>query len=115
PIATPRMIRSMTGFGSASEQRDGMHYSVEVRSLNNRYFKATIRTPEEISGLEAELETQLRKRLARGSVTLTVKMRIMDAAAAHRVNAAALVAYLEHLSTLQGRVASTGMNVNIDL
>ena len=33
------MIVSMTGFGDASAARNGTHYAVEVRSLNNRFFK----------------------------------------------------------------------------
>ena len=33
------MIRSMTGFGDAAAQADGVHYAVEVRTLNNRPIK----------------------------------------------------------------------------
>ena len=33
----------MTGFGDAACEVDSVHYAVELRSLNNRYFKATIR------------------------------------------------------------------------
>ena len=57
------MIRSMTGFGVATAEADGASYSVEVRSLNSRYFKANIRLPEELQGLEAELEPTLSRRL----------------------------------------------------
>lgn len=108
------MIRSMTGFGEAGEQVAGVHYHVELRSLNNRFFKSTIRLPEEIAGLEAELETQLRRRLSRGSVTLIVKMEGLEAHA-HRVNDAALLTYLEHLERLQARISSSGGGINIDL
>ena len=59
------MIVSMTGFGDASAERDGTHYAVEVRSLNNRFFKPVIKLPETISGLEPELETMLREKLGR--------------------------------------------------
>ena len=89
----------MTGFGDASEQVDGIHYAVEVRSLNNRYFKPTIRLPEDIAGLEAELETTLRKQLSRGSITLTVKMR-PTRESTHQINDKALLAYLNHLETI---------------
>ena len=33
------MILSMTGFGDATAENDGTHYAVEIRSLNNRFFK----------------------------------------------------------------------------
>ncbi|MBI1335602.1 MAG: YicC family protein [Phycisphaera sp.] len=109
------MIHSMTGFGDASDQARGVHFHVEVRSLNNRYFKATIRTPEELSSFEAEAESLLRKRLTRGSITCTLRTRVQDATAAHRVNDAALVAYLEHLKTLQSRIETDAKSLNIDL
>ncbi|VAX35659.1 hypothetical protein MNBD_PLANCTO03-202, partial [hydrothermal vent metagenome] len=62
------MIRSMTGFGEASRHIDGVQYAVELRSLNNKYFKASIRLPERLQVFEAELESALRRRIARGSV-----------------------------------------------
>ena len=109
------MIRSMTGFGEAAEQIDGIHYAVELRGLNNKYFKATIRLPEEIVGLEAELEATLRRRINRGSMMLAVKMRIPDSMAIHRVNDAALLTYLDHLETIQARVSATDRTTHIDL
>jgi len=108
------LIRSMTGFGEAAEQVDAIHYAVEVRSLNNRYFKATIRLPEEVASLEAELETQLRKRINRGSVTLVLKMRVSDAQATQCINDEALLSYLDHLETIHQKVKEDRA-VNIDL
>lgn len=109
------MIHSMTGFGDASEQVDGVHYAVEIRSLNNRYFKSTIRLPEEIGGLEAELESLLRKRLTRGSVTLSVNMRVSGAMAAQRVDDDVLLSYLEHLETIHTKFTKQDRAVQIDL
>ena len=109
------MIRSMTGFGEASGQVDGVHYAVELRSLNNRYFKSAFRLPDEISGLEAELESLLRRKLTRGSITLIVKMRVPDAEAAQRVNDEALMVYLGHLETIHARISDGGQTAHIDL
>lgn len=95
------MIRSMTGFGDASRSQDGVAYAVELRSLNNRYLKATVRLPEELLGLEPELESAIRKRLTRGSVTLTVHFKDTSAAAAYEINEAALRRYLSHLETVE--------------
>ena len=96
------MIRSMTGFGVATAEADGASYSVEVRSLNSRYFKANIRLPEELQGLEAELEPTLSRRLTRGSVVLTVRYSDASADAAVRINAAALRSYLDQLRSVTG-------------
>ena len=68
------MIVSMTGFGDATAERDGTHYAVEIRSLNNRFFKPVIKLPENVQGLEPEIETLLRERLGRGSITFILKM-----------------------------------------
>ncbi len=91
------MIRSMTGFGDASQQAQGAAYFLEIRSLNNRYFKATIRLPEEFQGLEAELESEVRKRLTRGSVTLIGTCTEASAEGAHTINHAVLGHYIAQL------------------
>src|SRR5688500_691911 len=96
------MIVSMTGFGDASAERGGTHYAVEIRSLNNRYFKPIIKLPETISGLEPELETMLREKLGRGSITFILKMRSDSAEAAYHINTEALKSYLEQLQQVKG-------------
>jgi len=96
------MIQSMTGFGAASADLDGSHYVVEIRSLNNKYLKATVRVPEELAGLEPELEAALSKRLSRGSVTLTVRFSDSSENAAARINSAAIQKYLDQLLAVQG-------------
>jgi len=96
------MIISMTGFGDAYAQLNGTHYAVEIRALNNRYFKSTIKLPENVSGLEPEIETTLREKLGRGSVVFILKMRIESADAAYRINAPALQAYLNQLQNVEG-------------
>ena len=105
------MIVSMTGFGDATAERDGTHYAVEIRSLNKRFFKPIIKLPENVQGLEPELETILRERLVRGSITFILKMRMDSAEAAYHINTEALNAYLAQLQQLKGL---TGM-VQIDL
>jgi uncharacterized protein (TIGR00255 family) len=95
------MIVSMTGFGDATGERDGTHYSVEIRSLNNRFFKSIIKLPENVSGLEPELETVLREKLGRGSITYVLKMRSESAEAAYHINTPALKAYLQQLQSIR--------------
>jgi uncharacterized protein (TIGR00255 family) len=96
------MIVSMTGFGDATTESDGTHYAVEIRSLNNRFFKPVIKLPETVSGLEPELESMLREALGRGSITYILKMRSDSAEAAYHINTQALKAYLEQLQAVKG-------------
>jgi len=96
------MIISMTGFGDCSAENNGTHYSVEIRSLNNRFYKSTIKLPEVVSGLEPELETVLREKLGRGSITYVLKMRSNSAEAAYQINTQALKAYVDQLQSVKG-------------
>jgi uncharacterized protein (TIGR00255 family) len=91
------LIRSMTGYGEASMEEGGISYFLEIRSLNSKYFKAVIRLPEEFQGLEAEIETQLRHRLTRGSVFLTARCTDVSEDAAYDINAKALSRYIEKI------------------
>lgn len=98
----------MTGFGDASCETAGVHYAVELRSLNNRYFKGTIRLPDLISGLEAELDSLLRKRISRGSLTLTIGIYDRSAAAAYQINPAAIKHYSEQLKAIPNASVELG-------
>jgi len=96
------MIVSMTGFGDATCEHDGTHYAVEIRSLNNRFFKPIIKLPDNLSGMEPELESMLREKLGRGSITYILKMRTDSAEAAYHINIEALRSYLEQLQQVKG-------------
>lgn len=94
------MLRSMTGFGTASRRDDGMSCLVEIRSVNNRYLKPHVRLPDQLQGLEADIDAALSRRLTRGSVTVTVKYSDTSATAAATINMDALAAYMEQLGSI---------------
>ena len=96
------MIRSMTGFGAAGTESDGARYAVEIRTLNSKYLKTQCRIPEELQGLEAELESALSKHLSRGSAVITVRVSDTSAEAASTVNLAAVERYVEQLRSVDG-------------
>ena len=95
------MLRSMTGFGAAQGTVEGVQFSLEVRSVNNRYLKAVLKLPEYWAGIEAEAEDLLRRQVGRGTVTMVVRVRLPDDQAAHRVNTAALASYIDQLKVLE--------------
>lgn len=105
------MIRSMTGYGEAAAEIDGVHYFVEVRSLNARYFKATVRLPDEFQGLEAELDSVLRGLLRRGTVTFTGKCTDTSESAAWEINHKALERYIEQVMEAP---SASHQNVTLD-
>ena len=64
----------MTGFGAAEGTVGSARVSVELRSVNHRFFNATIKLPAELSRWEGEVREALRKRLSRGHITLSARM-----------------------------------------
>jgi len=104
------MILSMTGYGEVQHSEDGVSYVLELRSLNNRYFKASIKLPDSLSVFESEVEKLLRTRLSRGSVTYNLRLRDTRAEAAQEINVAAVESYVQQLGRLSSRVP-----VQIDL
>ncbi len=105
------MVRSMTGYGDASATIDGVHYFVEVRALNNKYFKATIRLADTFQGLESEFEARLREKIARGTITLTARSTDTSASAAYTINIEALERYMTQLGQLEV-VRNSGVRVD---
>ncbi|MEK6239759.1 MAG: hypothetical protein N2C14_33985 [Planctomycetales bacterium] len=94
------MLRSMTGFGEARRRAAGMTVSVELRSVNNRYFKLVGKCPEGYGILETEIETRVRDRVKRGSVQATLRMDRAESADDYRLNAAVLDSYRRQLQSL---------------
>lgn len=89
------MIVSMTGFGAASVDEGGISCTAEVRAVNNRFFKAVIKLPDKLSGLEPELDKLLRDRLARGSVVLSVSVKDQELAGSVVINRPVLAVYVQ--------------------
>ena len=69
------MIKSMTGYGQAQSDINGVSYTVEIKSVNNRYLKTTVKLPEVLSFLEDDIDKLLRKSLSRGTVNFVLKMK----------------------------------------
>ena len=75
-----RMILSMTGFGRGTAVRNGREITVELRSVNSRYFEYSSRIPRTCSYLDSRLKKQLNERITRGKVELSMTIQNVDAA-----------------------------------
>ncbi len=91
------MLLSMTGYGEARCQGDSLSLSVELRALNNRYLKVSLRAPDPYHLLEAEFEKVIRRTVKRG--TIQVHLRCERQADDHdfRINPVALASYLKQV------------------
>ena len=74
------MILSMTGFGRGTAVRNGREITVELRSVNSRYFEYSSRMPRTCSYLDSRLKKQLNERVTRGKVELSLTVQTVDAA-----------------------------------
>ncbi len=72
------MIRSMTGFGRAQEIIDGMSISVELKSVNHRYFDFSARVPRTYGFLEEKLKTYIQSLVARGKIECYVSIEALE-------------------------------------
>jgi uncharacterized protein (TIGR00255 family) len=64
------MIRSMTGFGTAAGRVGAAQVTVEIRTVNHRFFTPTIKLPGSLGRFEGEVREVLRQKIGRGHVTL---------------------------------------------
>jgi len=90
----------MTGFGAADGMVGMTHVSVEVRAVNHRFFSPSLKLPAALSRWEGEVREALRKRIARGHVTLTARLE-RDQAPAAVIDEARFAEYASQLKTLR--------------
>lgn len=106
------MIQSMTGYGAEQHVEEGVTYALEIRSLNNRYLKLSIKLPDSLQFLESEVDRLLRQRLVRGSVTFTLRIRREGEAGCRPINSAAMQRYVEQISAVR---VPTHVQATLDL
>ena len=101
------MISSMTGFGAAEGAFGGARASVEIRSVNHRFFSPSLKLPQALARWEGEVREVMRQKIARGHVTLIA--RIDRASAAQSIiDESRLAQYAAALKELKKRHALGG-------
>ena len=66
------MVRSMTGYGRGTASDGNMTVTVELKSVNHRFFECSIKAPRQFSFFEDKLKSYLQSRIARGKVDVFV-------------------------------------------
>jgi len=95
------VLLSMTGIGSATSDREGVHISAEIKSVNNRYLKMSTRLPDSVSRFEGEVERLVRSRVARGTIQLNVRVRFPAEQQEYQIDPAAIAAYRSQLQSVE--------------
>ena len=72
------MIRSMTGYGRFQSTVDSMNITVELKSVNHRYFEFNSRVPRNYGFLEEKLKSFVNSRVSRGKVECYVSIENLE-------------------------------------
>lgn len=98
------MIRSMTGFGRAQMMIDSMSITVELRSVNHRYFEFNSRVPRSYGFLEEKLKNFVGSLVSRGKVECYVSVEnLEDSEVEILVNHSLASSYINALNELADR------------
>jgi uncharacterized protein (TIGR00255 family) len=105
------MISSMTGFGAADGTVGDARASVEIRTVNHRFFSPNLKLPSAFARWEGEIREILRQKVARGHVTLTARID-RPAASGSVIDEVRLAQYATALKDLQKK---HGLGGEVDL
>lgn len=101
----------MTGFGNAALQTEGVHVSSEIKSVNNRYLKLSVRMPDSVARFEAEIEKLVRSRVTRGSVQLSIRVRFTSGQSEYRIDQDLLRSFQRQLAEISGDAEGKSANL----
>ncbi len=98
----------MTGFGTADGGVGHAHVTVEIRTVNHRFFNPSIKLPTRYVRWEADVRELLRKHISRGHVSLAVRWQHDGSAGGAGIDEARFASYVTTLTGLKQRYALGG-------
>jgi uncharacterized protein (TIGR00255 family) len=93
----------MTGHGEARSQQAGLDVAVELRTINSRFFKVSIRSSEGYNSLDPQIEGILRKKVRRGTIQVSLRVDRTRAADDYQIDTAVLDQYRKQLQECHHR------------
>jgi uncharacterized protein (TIGR00255 family) len=106
------MIKSMTGFGSHRRADDDFVVDVDLRSVNNKFLKVSLKAPEVLSRNKMLFEDLIKAKISRGTVDITLKLHRNEGGSNYNVRDSVVESYITQLSALKEK---TGVSGEIDL
>ena len=105
------MINSMTGFAAAKGESGDWSWGWDIRAVNARGLDVRLRLPDWIEGLEQSLRPMVQKSVARGNVSLSLRVQSVRSDGAVQINPDAL----ERALTMIGDVEATAQGRGVSL
>jgi uncharacterized protein (TIGR00255 family) len=110
------MIKSMTGFASATRETDSATITVTIRAVNHRHLDLQLRVPQTLAESEGRIRASVQRRIGRGRVELAVSVQYRHAASVEvEFNEALAVALSAALETARSRGIIQGLLTPGDL
>ncbi len=107
------MLRSMTGYGRGKYEKDFREYSVEIKSVNNRYSDVLIKIPRNLSFLEETIKKLISNSIVRGKVEVFITFaNNSDKGRNIAINSELAKKYIEEMKKL---AEETNINSNIEV
>ena len=95
------MVKSMTGYGRAVETVNGREFTVELRSVNNRYLDCTVKLPRSLTFAEEAVKQAVKGTISRGKVDVFITVRSESASDVKiTLNAAMVEGYLSAMKQM---------------
>ena len=69
------MVRSMTGFGRGKFVFDSHDITVEIRSVNHRFFEASVKAPRSVASFEDKIKAAVKEKVTRGKIEISVSVQ----------------------------------------
>ena len=102
------MIKSMTGFGRGHEVLNGRDITVEIRSVNHRYYEFSSKLPRTYTFTEEKLKSLLQGKISRGKVEVAVLVQNVTAVSEKiTANKEVISEYITALREIQGELNLT--------
>ena len=98
------LIKSMTGYGRAVQTANGREFTVEVRSVNNRYLDCNVKLPRMVSFAEDAVKQAVKNAISRGKVDVYITIK-------SEAETDTKITQCRHCGGLPGRYASDGGNL----
>lgn len=87
----------MTGYGAAQRQVGDLNVNIELRAVNNRYLKLSLRTQEPYHLLEAEIEKVTRRFVRRGTIQMSLRCKRPQTQGTYQISPEALASYVAQI------------------
>lgn len=92
----------MTGFGNATRQTESAAVAVELKAVNNRYLKLSMRLPDFLARFEPDIEKLVRQNVSRGAIQLAFRVKLPSQATGYAIDRDLLARYAAQLQQVEG-------------